>query len=83
MGPVLNHARGQMVPKKKTPRFMRESSAQGKAAVVKKKIFLITPMPCHVILILRGKPTFVAESKQKEKRENNYQAKKKRKIKLS
>lgn len=83
MGPVLNHARGQMVPKKKTPRFMRESSAQGKAAVVMKKIFLITPMPCHVILILRGKPTFVAESKQKEKRENNYQAKKKRKIKLS
>ena len=83
MGPVLNHARGQMVPKKKTPRFMRESSAQGKAAVVMKKIFLITPMPCHVILILRGKPTFVAGSKQKEKRENNYQAKKKRKINLS
>lgn len=69
-----------MVPKKKTPRFMRESSAKGKAAVVKKKIFLITPMPCHVILILRGKPTFVAESKQKEKRENNYQAKKKGKL---
>ena len=55
---------------------MRESSAQGKAAVVMKKIFLITPMPCH-------KPTFVAENKQKEKKENNYQAKKKRKIKLS
>ena len=70
-----------MVPKKKTPRFTRESSAQGKAAVVMKKIFLITPMPCHVILILRGKPTFVlAESKQKEKRENNYQAKKKGKL---
>ena len=48
---------------------MRESSAQGK--VVIKKIFLITPMPCHEILILRGKPTFVAESKQKEKKENN------------
>ena len=59
---------------------MRESSAQGKAAVVMKKIFLITPMPCHVILILRGKPTFVAENKQKEKKENNYQAKKKGKL---
>ena len=78
MATVSNHARGQMVPKKKTPRFMRESSVQGKAAVVMKEIFLITPMPCHVILILRGKPTFVAESKQKEKRENNYQAKKKK-----
>ena len=52
---------------------MRESSTQGKAAVVMKKIFLITPMPCH-------KPTFVAENKQKEKKENNYQAKKKEKL---
>ena len=82
MGPVLNHARGQMVPKKKTPRFMRESSAQGKAAVVKKKIFLITPMPCHVILILRGKPTFVAESKQKEKKKKTI-IKQKKKGKLT
>ena len=79
MGPVLNHARGQMVPKKKTPRFMRESSAQGKAAVVMKKIFLITPMPCHVILILRGKPTFVAESKQKKKKRKQLSSKKKTK----
>lgn len=70
---------GKWFPKKKTPRFMRESSAQGKVAVVMKKISLITPMPCHEILILRGKPTFVAESKQKEKKENNNIKQKKKK----